>query len=168
MRRVLAVLVENEPGVLARIAGLFSGRNYNIESISASPTQDPKTTHITITTVGDSVIFEQIVKQLRKLICVIKVVDFTDLSAVMRSLVFIKVHTDEVKRGEVLRIAEIFRCKVIDVSLGDLTLEMTGDHSKLQALVQLLQSFGIKEMAFGGTVAMRRSMQSNSHEEGVG
>ena len=164
MRRVLGVLVENEPGVLARIAGLFSGRNYNIESISASPTQDPKTTHITITTAGDSVIFEQIVKQLRKLVCVIKVVDFTDQSAVMRSLVFIKVHTDEAKRGEVLRIAEIIRCKVIDVSLSDLTLEMTGDHSKQQAIIQLLQTFGIKEMAFGGTVAMRRSMQIHHNE----
>ena len=165
MRRVLAVLVENEPGVLARIAGLFSGRNYNIESISASPTQDPGATHITITTMGDEAIFEQIVKQLRKLVCVIKVVDFTDVSAVMRSLVFIKVRTDEVKRGEVLRIAEIFRCKVIDVSLSDLTLEVTGDHAKLQAIVQLLQNFGIKEMAFGGTVAMRRSMQSSQREE---
>ncbi len=161
MRRVLSVLVENEPGVLARIAGLFSGRNYNIESISASPTQEPGVTHITITTKGDEMIFEQIVKQLRKLICVIKVVDFTDVTAVERALVFIKVHTDEgAKRGEVLRIAEIFRCKVVDVSLGDLTLEVTGDHSKIKAIVQLLQTFGIKEMAYSGTVAMRRSMQS--------
>ena len=166
MRRVLAVLVENEPGVLARIAGLFSGRNYNIESISASPTQDSSITHITITTMGDEWVFEQIVKQLRKLVCVIKVTDFADISAVMRSMVFIKVNTDESKRGEVLRIAEIFRCKVIDVSASDLTLEVTGDHSKLQAIVQLLQNFGIKEMAFSGTVAMRRSMQSNAHEEG--
>ncbi|MDR2726686.1 MAG: acetolactate synthase small subunit, partial [Deltaproteobacteria bacterium] len=118
-----------------------------------------------ITTTGDAVIFEQIVKQLRKLVCVIKVIDFTDISSVMRSLVFIKVHTDETKRGEVLRIAEIFRCKVIDVSLSDLTLEVTGDHAKLQAIIQLLQNFGIKEMAFGGTVAMRRSMQGNQREK---
>jgi len=162
MRRVLSVLVENEPGVLARIAGLFSGRNYNIESISASPTQEPGVTHITITTQGDEMIFEQIVKQLRKLICVIKVVEFTNVSAVERALVFIKLHTDESKRGEVLRIAEIFRCKVVDVSLGDLTLEVTGDHEKIRAIVQLLQTFGIKEMAYSGTVAMRRSMQAQA------
>ncbi len=162
MRRVLSVLVENEPGVLARIAGLFSGRSYNIESISASPTQDPEVTHITITTNGDEQTFEQIVKQLRKIISVIKVVDFNAVDYVERELAFIKVHTDESKRGEVLRIADIFRCKVIDVSLSDLTLEVTGDHSKLKAIIQLLQNFGIKEMAFGGTVAMRRSMQSTN------
>ena len=162
MRRVLSVLVENEPGVLARIAGLFSGRSYNIESISASPTQDPEVTHITITTNGDEQTFEQIVKQLRKIISVIKVVDFNAVDYVERELAFIKVHTDESKRGEVLRIADIFRCKVIDVSLNDLTLEVTGDHSKLKAIIQLLQNFGIKEMAFGGTVAMRRSMQSTN------
>lgn len=162
MRRVLSVLVENEPGVLARIAGLFSGRSYNIESISASPTQDPEVTHITITTSGDEQTFEQIVKQLRKIISVIKVVDFNAVDYVERELAFIKVHTDESKRGEVLRIADIFRCKVIDVSLSDLTLEVTGDHSKLKAIIQLLQNFGIKEMAFGGTVAMRRSMQSTN------
>jgi acetolactate synthase-1/3 small subunit len=161
MRRVLSVLVENEPGVLARIAGLFSGRAYNIESISASPTQDSETTHITITTSGDEQTYEQIVKQLRKLITVIRVVDFSNMEYVERELLFVKVHTDESKRGEVLRIAEIFRCKVIDVSLNDITFEVTGDHSKLKALLQLLQSFGIKEMAFGGTVAMRRSMQNN-------
>lgn len=162
MRKVLSVLVENEPGVLARIAGLFSGRSYNIESISASPTQDPEVTHITITTRGDEQTYEQIIKQLRKLISVIKVVDFKSVDYFERELAFIKVHTDETKRGEVLRIADIFRCKVIDVSLGDLTLEVTGDHSKLKAIIQLLQNFGIKEMAFGGTVAMRRSMQSSN------
>ncbi|GHV50025.1 acetolactate synthase small subunit [Deltaproteobacteria bacterium] len=167
MRRVLSVLVDDEPGVLARIAALFSGRNYNIESISASPTQDPTTAHITIVTKGDEIVFEQIVKQLRRLICVYKVVDLTGADYVQRGLVLIKVHTEESKRGEILRFAEIFRCKVVDVSLGDLTLEVTGDYSKIQAIIQLLQHFGIREMSYGATIAMRRSMQDNQKNKSL-
>ena len=143
MRRVLSVLVENEPGVLSRVAGLFSGRGFNIESLNVAPTLEDGVSLMTITTSGDEQIIEQIVKQLRKLVTVIKV------------------HAEESKRGEVLRIADIFRCKVVDVSLTDLTLEATGDHSKLQAIIQLLQKFGIKELARTGTLAVRRTMQSD-------
>ena len=134
MRRVLSVLVENEPGVLSRVAGLFSGRGFNIESLNVAPTLEDGVSLMTITTSGDEQIIEQIV---------------------------IKVHAEESKRGEVLRIADIFRCKVVDVSLTDLTLEATGDHSKLQAIIQLLQKFGIKELARTGTLAVRRTMQSD-------
>ena len=143
MRRVLSVLVENEPGVLSRVAGLFSGRGFNIESLNVAPTLEDGVSLMTITTSGDEQIIEQIVKQLRKLVTVVKV------------------HAEESKRGEVLRIADIFRCKVVDVSLTDLTLEATGDHSKLQAIIQLLQKFGIKELARTGTLAVRRTMQSD-------
>lgn len=161
MRRVLSVLVENEPGVLSRVAGLFSGRGFNIESLNVAPTLEEGVSHMTITTRGDEQIIEQIVKQLRKLVTVIKVVDFEGMSAVEREMMMIKVHAEESKRGEVLRIADIFRCKVVDVSLVDLTLEATGDHEKLRAITQLLQKFGIKEMVRTGTLSVRRTMQQD-------
>lgn len=161
MRRVLSVLVENEPGVLSRVAGLFSGRGFNIESLNVAPTLEDGVSLMTITTSGDEQIIEQIVKQLRKLVTVVKVVDFYGMAYVEREMMVIKVHAEESKRGEVLRIADIFRCKVVDVSLTDLTLEVTGDHSKLQAIIQLLQKFGIKELARTGTLAVRRTMQSD-------
>ncbi|MBG3877508.1 acetolactate synthase small subunit [Desulfovibrio oxamicus] len=159
MRHVLSVLVENEPGVLSRVAGLFSGRGFNIESLNVAPTLEEGVSLMTITTSGEEQIIEQIVKQLRKLVTVIKVVDFIDVSAVEREMVMVKVQADDARRAEVLRIADIFRCKVVDVSLNDLTLEATGDHGKIQAILSLLTRFGIKEIARTGTVAMRRSMQ---------
>ena len=122
MRRVLSVLVENEPGVLSRVAGLFSGRGFNIESLNVAPTLEDGVSLMTITTSGDEQIIEQIVKQLRKLVTVVKVVDFYGMAYVEREMMVIKVHAEESKRGEVLRIADIFRCKVVDVSLTDLTL----------------------------------------------
>ena len=147
MRRVLSVLVENEPGVLSRVAGLFSGRGFNIESLNVAPTLEDGVSLMTITTSGDEQIIEQIVKQLRKLVTVVKVVDFYGMAYVEREMMVIKVHAEE--------------SKVVDVSLTDLTLEATGDHSKLQAIIQLLQKFGIKELARTGTLAVRRTMQSD-------
>jgi len=160
MRRVLSVLVENEPGVLSRVAGLFSGRGFNIESLTVAPTLEESVSNMTITTSGEEQVIEQIVKQLRKLVTVIKVSDFKNVATVEREIVMLRVHAEEAKRGEVLRIAEIFRCKVIDVSLSDLTLEVTGDREKIQAIIQLLQKFGIKEIVRSGTLALRRSMQA--------
>ncbi len=162
MRYVLSVLVENEPGVLSRVAGLFSGRGFNIESLNVAQTLEPGVSHMTITTSGDAQIIEQIIKQLRKLVTVIKVVDFQELAAVEREMMLIKVQADDSRRGEVLRIADIFRCKVVDVSLLDLTLEVTGNYEKIGAVINLLNRFGIKEMARTGTMAMKRSMQRDS------
>ncbi len=159
MRHVLSVLVENEPGVLSRVAGLFSGRGFNIESLNVAPTLEAGISHMTITTSGDDQIIEQIIKQLRKLVTVVKVVDYQDLAAVEREMMLVKVQADDARRGEVLRIADIFRCKVVDVSLSDLTLEATGNHEKLGAVLNLLAKFGIKEITRTGTMAMRRSMQ---------
>ncbi len=159
MRHVLSVLVDNEPGVLSRVVGLFSGRGFNIESLNVAPTMEPGISHMTIVTSGDAQIIEQIVKQLRKLVTVIKVVDYQDLDTVEREMMLIKVQADDVRRGEVLRIADIFRCKVVDVSLVDLTLEATGNSEKLGAIIGLLNKFGIKELARTGMMAMRRSMQ---------
>ena len=159
MRHVLSVLVENEPGVLSRVAGLFSGRGFNIESLNVAPTLEPGVSHMTITTSGDDQIIEQIIKQLRKLVTVIKVVDFQDITFVEREMLIVKVQADDSRRAEVLRIADIFRCKVVDVSLTDLTLEATGNHEKIAAILTLLGKFGIKEAFRTGSVAMRRSMQ---------
>jgi acetolactate synthase I/III small subunit len=159
MRHVLSVLVENEPGVLSRVVGLFSGRGFNIETLNVGPTLEEGISLMTITTTGDEAIIEQITKQLRKLVTVVKVVDLTHLQSVEREMVLIKINGEDDRRAEILRIADIFRCKVVDVSNNDLTLEITGDQGKIKAIVNLLQRFGIKEFARTGTVAMRRSMQ---------
>ena len=159
MRHTLSVLVENEPGVLSRISGLFSGRGFNIETLNVGPTLEDGVSLMTITTRGDEQIIEQIVKQLRKLVTVIKVVDLTEMKAVEREMLLIKVSAEGTKRAEILRLVDIFRCKVVDVSIEELVIEVTGDHGKLNALVNMLQRYGIKELARSGSVAMKRSMQ---------
>lgn len=159
MRHVLSVLVENEPGVLSRISGLFSGRGFNLDSLNVAPVLEEGVSLMTIVTQGDQQIIEQIVKQLRKLVTVIKVTDMAESSTVEREMALIKVNAAESNRAEILRIVDIFRCKVIDVSLDELTLEVIGDHGKVEAVIALLTRFGIKEIARTGTVALRRSMQ---------
>ncbi|MBU1041801.1 MAG: acetolactate synthase small subunit [Proteobacteria bacterium] len=160
MRHILSVTVENEPGVLSRVAGLFSGRGFNIESLNVGPTLDPGVSVMTITTDGDEQIIEQIVKQLRKLITVIKVVDLTDLKSVLREMVLLKVNANDTNRAEILRTVDIFRCKVVDVSIDELTIEATGNYDKISAIVGLLTRFGIKEISRSGMVAMKRSIQN--------
>ena len=159
MRHVLSILVENEPGVLSRVAGLFSGRGFNIETLNVAPTLDTGVSLMTITTRGDDQIIEQIVKQLRKVVTVIKVVDMLDLKVVEREMALIKVSAEDAKRAEILRIVDIFRCKVVDVAPDEITIEITGDRGKIKALVSLMQRFGIKEIARTGAVAMKRAMQ---------
>lgn len=159
MRHILSVLVENEPGVLSRVSGLFSGRGFNIETLNVAPTLEEGVSIMTITTLGDEQIIEQIIKQLRKLVTVLKVVDLTDLKSVEREMMLLKVSAEEGKRAEILRIVDIFRCKVVDVGPEDLTIEVTGTQEKLSALVNLMHRFGVKEIARTGAVAMRRSMQ---------
>ncbi len=160
MRHILSVTVENEPGVLSRVAGLFSGRGFNIESLNVGPTLDPGVSVMTITTEGDEQIIEQIVKQLRKLITVIKVVDLTDLKSVLREMVLLKVNANDANRAEILRTVDIFRCKVVDVSSDELTIEATGNYDKISAIVGLLTRFGVKEISRSGMVAMKRSIQN--------
>ena len=159
MRHTLSILVENEPGVLSRVAGLFSGRGFNIESLNVAPTLEEGVSLMTISTTGDELIIEQIIKQLRKLVTVIKVVDMNEHKTVQREMVLLKVNAEDARRAEVLRIVDIFRCKVVDVSGNDLTVESTGDQGKITALIQLLTRFGIKEIARTGVVSMKRSMQ---------
>ncbi|ACV68945.1 acetolactate synthase small subunit [Desulfohalobium retbaense] len=159
MRHTLSVLVENEPGVLSRVAGLFSGRGFNIESLNVAPTLEEGISLMTITTRGDEQIIEQIIKQLRKLVTVIKVVDLALEQAVDREMVLLKINAEGQSRPEILRIVDVFRCKVVDVSPTELVVEVTGDQGKIKALINLMQRFGIKEIARTGSVAMRRSMQ---------
>ena len=158
---VLSVLVENEPGVLSRVAGLFSGRGFNIHSLNVAPALEEGVSHMTITTEGDSLILEQIMKQLHKIVSVIKVVDFADIAAVEREMMLVKVQAEGPMRGEILRTVEIFRCKVVDVSSNEMTIEATGNQDKLDAIINLLQRFGIKELARTGSVAMRRSKKAD-------
>ncbi len=159
MQHVLSVLVEDEPGVLSRVAGLFSGRGFNIESLNVAPTLEDGVSHMTITTSGDAQIIEQIIKQLRKLVTIIKVVDFSEHRSVSREMLLLKVHAEGANRGEILRTVEIFRCRVMDVGHSEMTIEATGNKEKLDAIIGLLQRYGIKEIARTGMVAMRRSMQ---------
>ena len=160
-RHVLSVLVENEPGVLSRVAGLFSGRGFNIDSLNVAPALEDGVSHMTITTYGDPAIIEQIMKQLHKIVTVIKVTEFEDIPAVEREMMLIKVQADGPLRGEILRTVEIFRCKVVDVSPNEMTIEATGNHEKLEAIVSLLRSFGIKELVRTGSLAMRRSKKND-------
>src|SRR3972149_944663 len=157
MRHTISVLVTNEFGVLSRIAGLFSGRGFNIESLCVAESTDPKVSRMTIVTTGDDRIVEQITKQLNKLISVIKVHDLTGEEYLERELALIKVNSTPENRAEILSIVDIFRAKVVDVSPRTYTIEITGDEEKISALTELLRPFGIKEIVRTGRIAMARS-----------
>ena len=156
MRHTISVLVENKFGVLTRVAGLFSGRGFNIESLCVAPTMDAAASQITITTKANPPLIEQIEKQLNKLVNIIKVRDLSIEEAVKREMALIRVKASAQTRAEVLRIVDIFRCKVVDVGAEQYTLEVTGDQGKIAALLRLLKPIGIKEIARSGTLAMYR------------
>lgn len=156
MKHTISVLVENEFGVLARVSGLFSGRGFNIESLSVAPTLEPNTSRMTIVTRGDDRILEQVTKQLNKLISTIKVVDFTEEDYVERELALVKVTAESDLRAEVLRIVDIFRAKVVDVTPRSYTIEVTGSPAKVDAVLELLTPMGIKEVVRSGPVVIGR------------
>jgi acetolactate synthase I/III small subunit len=156
VRHVLSVLVENEFGVLSRVAGLFSTRGFNIESLCVAETLDPTVSRITLVTRGDDQVLEQIEKQLNKLICVITLTDFTDTEHVERELALIKVAVDDKSRAEVVSIVNIFRAAIIDVSRRSYVVEITGASDKIDALVELLQPIGVREVVRTGKIAMFR------------
>ena len=162
MRHTISILVENEFGVLARVAGLFSGRGFNIDSLSVAKTLDPSLSRVTLVTEGDDQIVEQITKQLNKLICVIKVSDFQDTPHVEREMALIKVAADERTRGEILNIIDIFRAKVIDAGPRSFVIEVTGDEGKITAILDLLKPLGVKEIVRTGKVAVQRGLQTLS------
>jgi acetolactate synthase-1/3 small subunit len=162
MRHVITLLVENEFGVLARVSGLFSGRGFNIESLCVAETLDPNVSTMTVVTRGDDQIIEQVLKQLNKLVSVIKVVDLINKDFVEREMVLIKVNASRENREEVLRVADIFRGKVIDVGAKTYTLEVTGDEKKINAILALLKPLGIKELVRTGHVAMVRGSKATT------
>ena len=156
-RHTISVWVENIPGVLSRVTGLFSGRGFNIESLCVAETMDPEVSRITIVSSGDEQITEQIIKQLRKLINVIKVVDLNKQDHVEREMALVMVKAEGASRAEVLRLADIFRCRVVDVSPNTFSLEITGNHTKLQAVLDNLKVHGILDIVRSGTMAIQRS-----------
>jgi len=155
-RTTLSILVDNEPGVLSRIVGLFSSRNFNIESLCVAETTDPTASRITLVTKGDQSILEQIKKQLNKLINVIKVSDFTGKPHVEREMTLIKIRAKPENRAEILRMVDIFRSRIVDVSPDYYIVEVTGDAGKIQAFLTLLKPMGIKEIARTGAIALAR------------
>jgi acetolactate synthase-1/3 small subunit len=161
MRHTISLLVENKFGVLSRVSGLFSGRGYNIESISVGETIDPRISQMTIVTSGDDWVIEQINKQLNKLIDVIKVTDMVELDHVEREMVLVKVAPRPERKAEVLNLAGIFRGRIIDSSEKTYTIEITGDEKKIQAFVNLMKPMGIKEFVRTGKVAIAREVAKN-------
>ncbi len=156
MRHTLAVLVENQPGVLARVAGLFSRRGYNIESLTVGQTQDPTISRMTIVVDGDDRVIEQVTKQLDKLVEVIEIHDITEKEHVDRELVLIKVNAEPQVRSEIMQIVDIFRARIVDIGQRTLIIEGTGDEDKIRALERSLKPFGILELVRTGKIAMVR------------
>jgi acetolactate synthase-1/3 small subunit len=159
-KHTLSVLVENKPGVLARIAGLFSRRNFNIDSLAVGPTEHEEISRMTIVVNCDEHPLEQVTKQLNKLVNVLKIVELEPGAAVQRELILIKVRADAENRSKVLETVELFRARVVDVALDAVTVEATGSTDKLQALVRVLEPFGIKELVQSGMVAVGRGGRS--------
>ena len=155
-KHIMTMLVDNEPGVLSRVVGLFSGKGFNIESLCVAPTMDIKVSRITIVTKANPPVIEQIEKQLRKLINVVKLRDMTGPRAVKREMALICVRARPEHRAEILRIVDIFRCKVVDVGTEHYILEVTGEEAKLAALLNLLKPMGIEKIARSGALALYR------------
>ena len=156
MKHNIAVIVENKSGVLTRIAGLFSRRSFNIDSLSVGETDNPEYSRMTITVQGDRDVLEQVIKQLSKLINVIRVSELDPAESLERELAVIKVSVDRENRSEIMQIVNIFRARIIDVSQRSMIIEVTGDEEKVEAIIQLLRQFGIKELARTGKVSMIR------------
>jgi acetolactate synthase I/III small subunit len=156
MQHTISVLVSNRFGALARIAGLFSGRGFNIESLNVAATSDPEVSNMTLVTIGDDKKIDQISKQLNKLVDVIKVIDLTEENFLDRELVLIKMNAKSSTKEEILRVVSLFRAKVVDVNSDTYTIEITGDENKLNGFIELLRPFGIKEMVRSGKIALSR------------
>src|SRR5438874_2174093 len=159
-RHVITALVENHPGVLARVAGLFARRGYNIESLTVSVTEDPNISRMTILVGGDHLVLEQITKQLHKLIEVLRVVDYTEIAAVERELALIKVTAEPRDRAEIMQIVAVFRGRIIDMSEKSFVVEATGGTEKLDKIRELISAYGIKEMVRTGVIAMARGSKN--------
>lgn len=162
MKHTISVLVEDEAGVLTRIAGLFARRGFNIESLAVGPAEKVGISRITMVVPGDDKVIEQLIKQLYKLISVIKVQDITQIPCVERELMLVKVKATASNRSEVIQVAQIFRARIVDISEDNLTIEVVGDPGKMVAIIQMLNKFGIKEIARTGKIAMTRESGVNT------
>ena len=159
-RHTLSVLVEDKPGVLARVASLFSRRGFNIESLAVGPTEVPEVSRMTIVVSVESLPLEQVTKQLNKLINVLKIVELDPEASVQREIMLVKVKADMETRSHILETVQLFRAKVVDVASDAVTIEATGKHEKLEALLRILEPYGIKELVKSGLVAMGRGTRS--------
>ena len=158
MRHIISAVVENKPGVLAHIAGLFAGRGFNIDSLAVGETEDPTRSRMTVVVRGDDAVLEQVRKQLGKIIDVIKVSDFSGMDMVERDLMLIKVAARPEKRGEIFEIVEVFRAKVVDIGPKHLTLELSGPEKKIEAFVDLMKPYGVRELVRTGRIALARGV----------
>jgi acetolactate synthase-1/3 small subunit len=161
MGTTLAVLVENKPGVMARVSGLFRRRGFNIESISVGVTNNPEISRMTLVVEGDERKVEQVKKQLNKLVDVIKIIDLPSRDSVERELALVKVKADAKDRSEIMQIVDTFRARIVDVAAKTLTVEVTGDDEKINAMVQLLSRFGVEELVKAGKIAMVRGSKQS-------
>lgn len=165
MRHIISILVENKFGVLARIAGLFSGRGYNIESLTVNVTERPDVSMMTIVTKGDEHIIEQIIKHLRKLVNVLKVRDLTAFNHIERELVLLKIFVNVKNRNDLYNLVNTFRAKVVDITTESMVVEITGDSDKLEAFIELIRPYGIIELIRTGSLAIGRGAKATSEME---
>ena len=156
MKHVISALVENQPGVLAHVAGMFAARGFNIDSLVVGRTEDPNLSRMTIVVVGDDRVLEQVRKQLGKVVPVVKIRDFENISCVERDLMLVRVHVPPAKRTEVIQLADLFRGRVVDVAPDSVMIELAGTEEKVEAFVDLVRPYGIKELARTGVIAMQR------------
>jgi len=160
MKHVITALVQNQPGVLAHVAGMFAARGFNIDSLVVGRTEDPALSRMTIVVVGDDRILEQVRKQLGKVVPVVKVRDFTDVAFVERDLLLIRVHVTPQRRAEVIQLVDLFRGRVVDVAKTSVMAELSGPEDKLEAFIHLVRPYGIRELARTGIIAMQRGAQA--------
>ncbi|MBI5725142.1 MAG: acetolactate synthase small subunit [Planctomycetes bacterium] len=165
MKHVISALVENQPGVLAHIAGMFAARGFNIDSLVVGRTEDPVLSRMTIVVIGDDKTLEQVRKQLGKIVTVVKVRDFADVEYVERDLMLIRVHTSPEKRPEVLALVDLFRGRVVDVARTSILVELSGPEKKLEAFMDLVRPYGIREVARTGIIAMQRGGQGQGRKD---
>jgi len=165
MKHVISALVQNEPGVLAHVAGMFSARGFNIDSLVVGRTEDPLLSRMTIVVIGDDRVLEQVRKQLGKIVTVVKVRDFADVEYLERDLMLIRVHSTPEQRGEVIQLVDLFRGRVVDVARASLMVELSGPEEKLEAFIDLVRPYGIRELARTGIIAMQRGEQKRPQRE---
>jgi len=159
MKHVITTLVQNQPGVLAHVAGMFSARSFNIDSLVVGRTDDPALSRMTIVAIGDDRVLEQIRKQLEKIVTVVKVRDFQDVSYVERDLMLVRVHAPGEKRPEIIELVNLFRGRVVDVARQSVIVELSGPEEKVEAFIDLVRPYGISELARTGVIAMKRGKQ---------